>query len=345
MEVHVPLVPPNSSPDSSAQRIIHPSRHSPLAVFDASHGQRNWAQTGFASREMHTNFSGIMEILCRLGCRCAPTDEQPLPDHLACARLFVVPPPTGCYSSRKEAWTPQADSLFTPEEIGSILCFLRHGGRLFLSAYRFGDAFTKTNLRELIAPLGCLLNEDVVIDLHTLRVAHPLEAHFETPRDCLSLPWSLDGVATVLWRVMATFTILPGATAWPLALSPGGSCISFNRAHRQISFASLPIAVAGVHGQGRFVLVGSPHAFETGTFGLLQTADNTRFLRNVLSWLLDDQAVAAVCTGASTLPADGLSDLCRIENRGPGQATVAYLERQLRTSGVLKALNQAKWLT
>ena len=231
-----------------------------------------------------------------------------------------------------------------PEEIGEILGFLRRGGRLFLSAYRFGDSFTKTNLRELITPLGCLLNEDVVIDLHTLRVAHPLQSHFETPRDCLPLAWSLEGVATVRWRVMSTFTILPGTSAWPLALSPGGSCISFNRAHRQISFASLPIAVAGVYGQGRFVLVGGPHAFETGSFGLLQTADNARFLQNVLRWLMDDQPATSEPTVVPQLPADVAPELCRIENRGTGQRTVAYVERQLRTSGVLKALNQAKWL-
>jgi hypothetical protein len=37
-------------------------------------------------------------------------------------------------------------------------------------------------------------------------------------------------------------------------------------------------------------------------------------------------------------------EFCRIEGRGPGQSTVTYVERQLRTNGVLKALNQAKWL-
>ncbi len=39
----------------------------PVALFDASHGQKRWAQTGFPSREMHTNFSGITEVLCRRG--------------------------------------------------------------------------------------------------------------------------------------------------------------------------------------------------------------------------------------------------------------------------------------
>ncbi len=314
-------------------------------MFDASHGQPNWAQTGFASREMHTNFVGIMETLCRLGCLCAPTAEQPLAKSLTRAKLLVVPPPTGCYSPRRECWMPLASSLFDAQEIADLLGFLREGGRLFLSAYRFGDSFTNTNLRELISPLGCLLNDDVVIDLHTLRASHPLQAHFDTPRSCLPLAWTLDGVAVVRWRVMATFAILPGTTAWPLALSPGGSCISFNRAHRRISFASLPIAVAGLYGKGRFLLIGGPHAFESGPLGLVQMADNARFLHNLLRWLLDDEPVTAQVSAVAPVPATPADEFCLVENRGPGQSTVAYVERQLRSNGVLKALHQAKWQT
>jgi hypothetical protein len=52
---------------SSGNIIARPVPHSALAVFDASHGQPNWAQTGFTSREMHTNFAGLMELLCRFG--------------------------------------------------------------------------------------------------------------------------------------------------------------------------------------------------------------------------------------------------------------------------------------
>jgi hypothetical protein len=36
-------------------------------LFDASHGQTHWAQTGFTTRELHTNFAGLTEMLCRLG--------------------------------------------------------------------------------------------------------------------------------------------------------------------------------------------------------------------------------------------------------------------------------------
>jgi 7-carboxy-7-deazaguanine synthase len=50
----------------------------PVAVFDATHGQRNWVQTGFSSREMHTNFAGLTEMLCRLGFQCRTTGGEPL---------------------------------------------------------------------------------------------------------------------------------------------------------------------------------------------------------------------------------------------------------------------------
>ena len=338
------LVPPHPPSAAAGQRPTQAPPSTPVAVFDASHGQPNWAQTGFSSREMHTNFMGVMEILCRLGCLCAPTGEQPLAKSLTRAKLLVVPPPTGYYSARKECWMPLASSLFEAQEIADLLGFLREGGRLFLSAYRFGDSFTNTNLRELISPLGCLLNDDVVIDLHTLRASHPLEAHFDSPRSCLPLAWAFEGVATVRWRVMATFTILPGTSAWPLALSPGGSCISFNRAHRRISFASLPIAVAGLYGKGRFVLIGGPHAFESGTFGLLRMADNARFLHNVLRWLLDDDPMPAEINAVASIHPEAVPDFCLVEDRGPGQTTVTYVERQLRSNGVLKALSQANWL-
>ena len=85
----------------------------PIAFFDASHGQPNWAQTGFTSREMHTNYSGLMEMVCRLGCRCA-TSGQPLSAaRLADTRLLVIPPPTGSYNVAKECWLAAPETLFT----------------------------------------------------------------------------------------------------------------------------------------------------------------------------------------------------------------------------------------
>jgi hypothetical protein len=321
----------------------------PVAIFDAAHGQPNWAQTGFTSREMHTNYAGLMELLCRLGCTCTPTGQRPSSCQLSDARLLVIPPPTGFYNAAKECWTLQPQFLFTNENVRDILNFLQAGGRLLAFAYRFGDWFTRSNLREVVSPLGCLLNDDAVIDLQALRTTNPLEGFFDTPRSLLPLAWSVEGVSVVRWRTMATFTILPGAKVRPLALSAGGACISFNRTLRRISFASLPIAVAGLHGHGRFALFGGPHAFENGKFGLLASHDNARFLQNVARWLLDDKPPdltpepTSHHSDGTFFFSNGL-DVIRNEDDSGSQHTIAYVERLLRRTGVLKALARPEWM-
>jgi len=325
------------------------SRPEPLALFDASHGQPNWAQTGFTSREMHTNYAGLTEILCRFGWKCASFTKEPSLTRLSQARLLVIPSPTGRYNARKECWMPEPECLFTAESVKEILSFVQSGGRLLVFAYRFGDWFTRSNLRELISPLGCLLNDDAVLDLQLLRTSTPLEAFLDTPHSLLPLPWSREAISTVRWRTMATFTILPGANVRPLALSAGGGCISFNRSLRKISFASLPIAVVGIQGQGRFALFGGPHAFETGRFGLLAEPDNTRFLQNVLDWLLNDRPpnlTSEPATRYSTEPflSTPALDFVTADETQADHHTVAYVERLLRRTGVLKALSRPKWM-
>jgi hypothetical protein len=143
---------------------------------------------------------------------------------------------------------------------------------------------------------------------------------------------------------MATFTLLPNAPVWPLVLSPGGACISFNRTHRQILFQSLPVAVAGHYGAGRFVLFGGPHLLEGGAFGLLPEPDNLRFAKNVLHWLLADAPPIPVVTSPGVETSDDpWRDLCRLDPQHPGAEAVVLVERVLRETGILKALNRANW--
>jgi hypothetical protein len=334
---------------SSGNFIVRPSPHSALTVFDASHGQPNWAQTGFTSREMHTNFAGVMELLCRFGFTCAPTGLEPLPKLLARARLLVIPPPAGRYNSLKRCWMPASEALFNAESIREILQFVQDGGRLLAFAYRFGDSFMASNMRELVAPLGCLLNDDAVVDLQLLRETFPLKAFFDTPKSLLPLSWASEEVNTVRWRTMASFSILPGANVQPLALSAGGCCISFNRTLRRISFSSLPIAVAGTQGRGRFVLCGGPHVFETGAYGLLASHDNARFLQNIVRWLLED---GDPCLNLDSSPHHSLgtfffNNRLEIEHAVEAQKdqqTIAYVENVMRKTGILKALNRPKWV-
>jgi hypothetical protein len=316
-------------------------------LFDATHGQANWAQTGYPSREMHTNFAGVRQALCHLGCTCTATNERPLSRFLSQAQLLILPPPTGRYDVRRQCWVNAPPSLFTAGEVQDILDFLREGGRLLAFAYRFGDSFTGTNLGDLFGPLGCLLHDDAVIDVTTLRTTPALQTAFETPADLLPLACFRPGVQTVRWRSTATFTLLRGATAQPIALSPGGRCIAFDRRQRELRFDSRPIAVAGLHQRGRFVLLGGPHVFETGRLGLLEARDNARFLGNVLQWLLEDDPPdlqALRLTFAQPLLWQGAElEFGRVECRGRGQQAIAAVERLLRRTGVLKALARPQW--
>lgn len=317
----------------------------PLALFDASHGQANWMQTGFTSREMHTNFAGLMEILCRAGFQCFSTGEESLRSHLHGCQFLIVPTPTGSYQSAKEVWRKERCALFTAEEISGILNFLRCGGRLMTFAYRFGDSFTKTNLSALFAPLGCQLNDDAVIDAGAVREIHPLQMHFDISSDRLPLRWSRANVRTVRSRPCATFRILPEAAAWPLALSPGGSCLSFDRRLKRISFESLPIAVAGNYGRGKFALFGGPHIFETSPLGLLIEADNARFLQNIIHWLLEEASEGEMADSCdNSFLSTGRRQFTCVESCGEGARTIRSVERVLRRAGILKALSRARWI-
>lgn len=318
----------------------------PLVVFDASHGQERWAQTGFDARTLTTNFLALALVCDHLGSPCVSTTAAPLADLLPHARLLVIPPPTGSYRPRTERWAAEPTAQFAARDLSRVLRFVHDGGRLLVFAYRFGDSFSHSNLGDLLSPLGCFLNHDAVLDLARLRATHPLQAWFDVPADLLPLPWSQAGVRTVRWRPAATFRLLPGAAVDPLALSPGGHCIAFDRTQRQISFASLPLAVAGRYGRGRFVAFGGPHLFESGEFGLLGVADNASFLRNILRWLLFDEPPGTEERRSAPLrhAEDSTSDLLRLNGQGRGQRNVAYVEKLLKQTGMLKALSRARWM-
>ena len=322
-----------------------------LALFDDSHGQANWSQTGFPSRELGSNLSGVAEALTARDFECAAIRPRRVADALRPAILLILPPPTGSYDPVEESWQPLPDTRLTAAEVEVVLRFLADGGRLLAFAYRFGDSFTGANLSDLFARLGCPLNNDAVFDVTRLREEHPLQLHFETLADTIPLTWAASGISTVYWRPTATFRLTPGVAVAPLVLSPGGRCIAFDRVQRRIRFQSLPIAVAGRRGRGRFVLFGGPHVFETGPFGLLTAASNRRLLDNVLGWLLDDSRIVPPLTpsGAwrtvpATAPEDELRVLWEVDDVGPGRLLVAFVEQLLHETGILKALGKPSWM-
>ena len=324
------------------------ARHTTLAVFDESHGQANWSQTGFTARQMHANFSGVAELLSRLGCQCHRHTQKPLHPALPHTQLLVIPTPTGAYDAVSECWRRDRASLFEPDEIFDILGFLKNGGRLLAFAYRFGDSFTQTNLGQLFSPLGCLLNDDAILDLMQLKAPNPLATHFHTTVGDLPSVWSVAGIRELRWRCLATFSILPGTKAWPLVLSPALGSLSYHARLRQISYQPLPLGVAGISGNGRFALFGGPHAFETSPLGLLDRADNARFLRHVLVWLLAEtwpqrRAVPPGLFGNPRDAGDWLWRPFRSDDKAQDGPSVAFVEELLRQGETLHALPIEKW--
>ena len=100
----VPSCPEHSTPSPQGAPFAGQT-----VLFDATHGQPNWGETGYSSREMHSNFAGLAQVLCRLGCTCVALNERPLTKLLGQAKLLVIPPPTGRYHARKQCWSPDVN--------------------------------------------------------------------------------------------------------------------------------------------------------------------------------------------------------------------------------------------
>ena len=100
---------------------------------------------------------------------------------------------------------------------------------------------------------------------------------------------------------------------------------------------------------------GYPRRFHNVNHGLvcsfgIGTNDNGRFMQNVVRWLLNDgqpdlQVVPTAHHALGTFFFNNYLEIIRGEDRHTSQQTVAYVERVLRRTGVLKALDRPGWLT
>ncbi len=103
------------------------------------------------------------------------------------------------------------------------------------------------------------------------------------------------------------------------------------------------------YGKGRFALFGGPHVFETGDFGLLSNQDNRLFLKNVLRWLLADGPLnlqvepSAHPVLNTSFFEHGLEIISELNQQNDLQS-VAYVEKLLRRTGVLNALDRPQWV-
>ena len=257
------------------------------AIFDVGHGQENWKKTGFQARTLTGSFSGLNGILSGNEFTCSPSclSNQTLDE----TDLLVIPSPAGKFNRKDSLWEPSHETRFIETDIESILDYVRKGGRLIAFSYRFGDSFSKTNLKEVFLPMGCLIQDTAALNLDSfVNDMHPLAVPFETSQE--HLPIIEDNSlleSPVHWRAMATLSILPGATVFPIAMTPP-RCIVFDPHSYQLIHKPQVIAAGGYYGMGRFALFGGPHVLEMGGYGLLNDGANKEFAQMVLKWLMSE---------------------------------------------------------
>ena len=320
-------------------------------LFDTGHGQNHWAQTGFLPRTCSHSFSGVAKILSEMGFRCS--SGAITAEHLKNSQILVIPPPTGQFNHKFSRWDRLESSLFSEEEIQRILQFIHGGGHLLAFSYRFGDSFTQTNMRELIGPLGCLLHESAVINLDSfLSEKHPLMVPFETNKECLPILGQGHVPCPVHWRSMTTLSILPGATASPLAVSPP-RCVGFYQSSYRLIHDRQPIGVGGIYGNGRFAIFGGPHAFETGGYGLLPYNGNRKFVERVIHWLVSNKEPVpkdpfCLDLRSNRSCSSHVKDMW-IQVSGStsphkrGELLVSFVDGIFQESGVLSGLGKSVW--
>ncbi|MCK4998902.1 MAG: restriction endonuclease [Anaerohalosphaera sp.] len=258
-------------------------------LVDNAHGQKNWEQTGFASRSLETTLAYLDNDLQKEGFSLIQHNTRFDDISLKSTKGIIIPSPTGVFNPKSSEWEWSQETLFSGREIDDILSFIRNGGRLFASSYRFGDPFTKTNLSSVFSVLGCILNSEATIDLDFFEKVHPLHTTFSTNKKCMSEEWACKGVMSVEWRPVTTFTLLSTYDIQPIVSVPR-NCIRLQWPGRKTIFDSAPICVAGCYGKGRFVLAGGPHFFESTSLGLINSADNSKFTSNLFNWLFSDHS-------------------------------------------------------
>ena len=318
------------------------------ALFDIGHGQHNWSHTGFLPRTLDGSFSGFASILNEHGFSCVGDDISS--SSLKNCNLLVIPPPVGQLNPQTGQWESLETSLFTEHQIDAVLQFVHAGGSLIAFSYRFGDAFSKTNLGALFSPLGCSLNEIAVSKVDCFPCdSHLLTKPFETGPECVPLLATEREV--VKWRAMTTLNLRPDASCDVLAFTPPRS-VGFNRETHRLFYNSQPLCVGGQYGAGNFTIFGGPHVFETGVYGLLNSIGNQRFARAIIRRLLgnnfkrsDQNLINPLLGPISSNEFSEMWSLLSVDQsaKEKGELLVSLADKIFKETGAFHPLGRSVW--
>ncbi len=308
-------------------------------LFDEAHGQKHWGETGYGARSRHERFAGLAAMLEHVGAECDSLDRPLHQVDLREVDALVIPTPTGLYDREEERWRVDSKSLFRPEEIGTALEYVRSGGILIAFAYRFGDWFTRSNVGKLFLAFGCHLSDDAILPVDQLKEVDPLQLSFLATFGEAGGP---EFKGQLQCRPMATFRLLPGSMARPLAYSPGGSCVAFDRTFRFVSTQCHPVGVGGMEGKGFFLFFGGPHFVEVGEFGLLERPGNGRYIQSLLNRIRQSMPQKPSGSKRRRNPActHSRNPTSVDETETDSQEVIGYMEQLLVHRGSLRALGR-----
>jgi hypothetical protein len=129
-----------------------------LVLFDESHGQRRWEQTGFPPHTLDGSFSLLAEALWSEFI-IKPNIDKISGESISRVDVFVIPSPAGRLTESSQ-WEPCPDSVFDAEECNTLRSFVENGGGILLMAHRHSDEFVKSNLNTVANSSDLSLNQE-----------------------------------------------------------------------------------------------------------------------------------------------------------------------------------------
>ncbi len=186
---------------------------------------------------------------------------------------------------------PIAESYLTPEEIESLLKYVKDGGSLLIINDKGGDYDNKNNLSELTKHFGIKFNHDQLFDNEDFSkdnsrpIIKQFKKHFIT-RD----------ITQIIHSVGCTLEVDKSVENEDIDVSAVALSSEESAWHKYFDgeewvdepVKSLPIIAIGHYGMGKTVAIGNLSLFSGfhDSYGI-HAADNFKLISNVISWLMN----------------------------------------------------------